>query len=356
MRDSLFLRAVRGETVPVPPIWLMRQAGRYHRPYQALRARHSFETLCRDPSLAAEVAMGPIRDFDFDAAILFSDLLFPLEALGFGLSYDDGPPKLDGPLTPARLERFRPLDEALSRLRFQGEAMRATRALLPADKGLLGFVGGPWTLFVYAVEGTHAGALTRAKASLDLYRAFADRVVPLLVENIRLQFDGGADVVMIFDTAAGELAPDVFRDVIAPDLEAIAQAFPGRLGYYAKGVQAEHFSNGRFGIGPSADGAWAGVGLDMRWDLAKALVGPRRGFLQGNFDPVTLQLTGEALDRAVGGFLAPLRELDPAVRRGWICGLGHGVLPGTPPESVRTFVRSVRQTFGSVSRGVGLGS
>ena len=104
-----------------------------------------------------------MRDFDFDAAILFSDLLFPLEALGFGLSYDDGPPRLDGSLTFDRVAQFRPLPDALERLRFQGEAMHATRARLPADKALLGFVGGPWTLFVYAVEGTHAGPLSRAK-------------------------------------------------------------------------------------------------------------------------------------------------------------------------------------------------
>jgi uroporphyrinogen decarboxylase len=155
--------------------------------------------------------MGPILDFDFDAAILFSDLLFPLEALGMGLKYDPGP-QLDGPLDEARLARFRPLDEALARLRFQHDAMVAVRARLPKDKGLIGFVGGPWTLFVYAVEGTHAGPLARAKASPALYRAFADRMVPLLIENIRLQFEGGADIVMVFDTAAGELSPEAFRN------------------------------------------------------------------------------------------------------------------------------------------------
>src|SRR5262245_22303681 len=174
-----FLRALAGEPLDIPPIWLMRQAGRYQARYQALRATHSFEDLCRVPELSAEVALGPIRDFDFDAAILFSDLLYPLEALGFGLSYDDGPPKLDGSLTFDRIARFRPLPDALARLAFQQEAMRLTRAELADDKGLIGFVGGPWTLFVYAVEGTHAGDLARAKSSLDLYRAFADRLVPL---------------------------------------------------------------------------------------------------------------------------------------------------------------------------------
>jgi uroporphyrinogen decarboxylase len=343
LKAGLFARVLDGDAVRVPPIWLMRQAGRYHRPYQQLRARHSFETLCRTPELAAEVAMGPIRDFDFDAGILFSDLLFPLEALGFGLSYDDGPPRLDGSLTAERIAGFRPLEDALARLRFQHEAMKATRALLPADKALLGFVGGPWTLFVYAVEGTHAGPLVRAKASLDLYRAFAHRIVPLLVENIRLQFEGGADIVMVFDTAAGELTPETFGAIVSPDLESIARVFPQRLGYYAKGLKPAHLEScPALFAGPY----FAGLGVDMRWDLAAALGAvPRRGFIQGNFDPVSLQLTGMALDQAIDRFLAPLREIDPDGRRGWICGLGHGVLPGTPEGSVRRFVQRVRNTF-----------
>jgi uroporphyrinogen decarboxylase len=337
---NLFHRVLAGDAVKTPPIWLMRQAGRYHAPYQALRTRHSFETLCREPELAAEVALGPVLDFDFDAAILFSDLLFPLEALGFGLTYEDGPPKLDGSLSFDRLKRFRTQDEALERLTFQRDAMRATRALLPDDKGLIGFVGGPWTLFVYAVEGTHAGKLARAKSSLDLYRAFADRMTPLLIENIRLQFEGGADVVMIFDTAAGELAPEVFQRAMAGDLAKMTSAFPKQLGYYAKGVRQEHLKDQPF----VKDAA--GLGFDMNWDLATVLKDPvRKGFAQGNFNPVSLQLTGQTLDDEIDRFLTPLRALDAQARRGWICGLGHGVLPGTPEESVRTFVKSVRRAF-----------
>lgn len=341
MSDGRFYRALRGETLDVPPIWLMRQAGRYHTPYRHLRERHSFEALCRTPALAAEVAMGPMRDFDFDAAILFSDLLFPLEALGFGLSYDDGPPKLslDGSLTFDRVADFRPLPDALERLRFQGEAMHATRVRLPADKALLGFVGGPWTLFVYAVEGTHAGPLSRAKGSLDLYRAFADRMVPLLVENIGLQLESGADLVMILDTAAGELMPETFKAVMSPDLATIARAYPTRLGYYAKGLRPSHV-NAEFAR------LWAGLGVDIGWDLAATLRDEQRqGFVQGNFDPVALQLSGESLEREIERFIEPLRQLDPIDRRGWICGLGHGVLPGTPEQSVRTFVTRVRERF-----------
>ncbi len=336
-----FLRALDGEPMPVPPIWLMRQAGRYHTPYQRLRARYSFEDLCRTPELAAEVAMGPVEDFDFDAAILFSDLLFPLEALGFGLSYADGPPKLDGSLTPDRIARFRPLEQAAARLDFQREAMAATRARLPSGKGLIGFVGGPWTLFVYAVEGTHAGPLARATGSLGLYHEYAARMVPLLEENIRLQVAGGADVVMILDTAAGALSAEAFDCEASADLATLARAFPRRLGYYAKDVTGAHLEAPGFAAAP-----WAGLGLDMHADLAAALATPgRSGFRQGNFDPEDLKLEGEPLERALAQFLAPLRRLNEEARRGWICGLGHGVLPGTPESSVRAFVNGVRETF-----------
>src|SRR6266576_6002958 len=116
--NARFQNALARREQSTPPIWLMRQAGRYHEHYQALRQKYSFMDLCKQPELAAEVAMGPVLDFDFDAAILFSDLLFPLEALGFGLSYDDGPPKLDGRVTAERIAGFRPLEDALARLRF----------------------------------------------------------------------------------------------------------------------------------------------------------------------------------------------------------------------------------------------
>lgn len=335
-----FQRALAGEPQDVPPIWLMRQAGRYHRPYQELRRQHRFEDLCRIPGLACEVAMGPIRDFDFDAAILFSDLLFPLEALGMSLSYDEGPPKLDGPLTLDRIKAFRPLSDAASRLRFQADAIAMTRAVLPREKGLIGFVGGPWTLFVYAMEGSHAGAMKIAKSSWQLYREFARHATPLLREAISMQFRAGADVVMILDTAAGDLPPGYFHQEVGPDLASLASMLPGRVGYYAKAAHPALLS------APTALAPWAGFGVDSRWDLASLLAAPgRTGFVQGNFDPAWLFLPEPDLELALTDFLRPIAALAPAVRRGWICGLGHGVLPGTPESAVRAFVRTVRETF-----------
>ena len=336
-----FTNAVHGRRQAIPPVWLMRQAGRYHSHYQALRRKYSFEQICRTPDVAAEAALGPIRDFDFDAAILFSDLLFPLEALGMGLTYEVGPPELDGPLTPRRISRFRTLDRAAARLRFQAEAIAATRMLLPADKGLIGFVGGPWTLFVYAVEGSHHGPLVRAKTSPQLYRAFARHMVPLVKEQIRMQLRAGADVVMVLDTAAGDVPFSAFSDVIAGDLARLARAFPARLGYYAKGSHPAQMTSPQL-----AEAPWAGLGVDARWDMAAVLARrPIRGFIQGNLDPALLHLKGRQLRAAIHQFLDPIRELPVSLRRGWICGLGHGVLPRTPEDSVRTFVRMVRQVM-----------
>ncbi len=319
---------------------MMRQAGRYHSHYQELKKKYSFVELCRIPEVAAEAARGPVADFDFDVAILFSDLLFPLEALGLSLEYAPGP-KLEPKLDAAQLEKLRPLAEALPRLEFQRDAVKATREVIPASKSVIGFVGGPWTLYVYAVEGSHQGSLRKSKQDPGLYRAFADRLVELLIENIRLQLEGGAEVVMVLDTAAGEVSPGWFRREALPDIAKLVSAFPGKIGYYSKGSQPAHLVGPLFEEMPLG-----GVGIDWRWDMAEALrmFGPR-GLVQGNFDPALLFLSADEFAVELRRWLEPLRELTPDERRGWVCGLGHGILPETPEANVRTFVQTVREMF-----------
>src|SRR5256885_3101769 len=248
-----------------PPIWLMRQAGRYHSHYKNLRRQHSFMDLCKQAELAAEVALGPVLDFDFDAAILFSDLLFPLEALGMGLEYTDQGPQLEWKLDTQSVSALRSVDDAWPHLLFQGEAMRATRERLPLDRSLIGFVGGPWTLFVYAVEGTHKGSLNESKKLLPLFPRFCETIVPLLARNIELQLSNGAELVMIFDTAAGELSPCLFSSEKLPELQMLTATDPSRIGYYSKGTQPAHLAHPLF-----RDGVLAGIGIDPRWDLIEA--------------------------------------------------------------------------------------
>ena len=319
-----------------PPIWLMRQAGRYHRHYQYLRRQFSFMDLCKQPELAAHVALGPVLDFDFDVAIMFSDLLFPLDALGMGLEYTDAGPRLGWKLTQQALAKLRDVDDAWPHLLFQGEALRETRAILPGDKSLIGFVGGPWTLFVYAVEGTHKSA-EHALKELKLFEQFCETLVPLLIRNIEFQLANGAEVVMVFDTAAGELAPEAFKNVVVPQLERLTLSFPSRLGYYSKGTNRDHLNHSLF-----TGGMWAGIGVDHYWDLPNAFQMFPNGFVQGNFDQNLLLSSREEFKRHLEQFLSPLIEHD---RAGWICGLGHGVLPKTPEENVRLFVNTVREVL-----------
>src|SRR6266446_2518717 len=335
--NARFQNALARRPQCVPPIWLMRQAGRYHQRYQALRQKHSFIDLCKQPELAAEVALGPVLDFDFDAAILFSDLLFPLEALGMGLDYTDRGPQLGWNLNEETLAQLHSIEDAWPHLLFQGEAMQATRELIPSDRSLIGFVGGPWTLFVYAVEGSHKGSLIESKKLLALFPRFCETLVPLLARNIKLQLDGGAGIVMIFDTAAGELSPDVFTAEVVPQLRALTAKDASRIGYYSKGTQPAHLRDCL-----STDSGLAGLGIDSRWQLREAFDLFPRGFVQGNFDQALLLCEKDELKQHLNNYLAPLATQKPP---GWICGLGHGVLPGTPEDNVRLFVDTVREVM-----------
>jgi uroporphyrinogen decarboxylase len=332
-----FQNALARRAQPTPPIWLMRQAGRYHRHYQSLRQKYSFMDLCKRPELAAEVALGPVLDFDFDAAILFSDLLFPLEALGMGLEYTDRGPQLGWNLNEKTISQLRPLEEAWPNLLFQEQAVSATRELLPADRSLIGFVGGPWTLFVYAVEGTHKGYLEDSKKLLSLFPKFCESVVPLLARNIEMQLESGAELVMIFDTAAGEFPVSLFGSEVVPQLRAMTAKNGARVGYYSKRTELAHLSDAFF-----MDGSLAGIGIDFRWDIGQVLDAFSSGFVQGNFDETLLLRDKEDLERHLRDYLEPLADRE---RTGWICGLGHGVLPGTPEENVRLFVDTVREVM-----------
>lgn len=337
--NTKFHNALKRIPQAVPPVWFMRQAGRYHSHYQGLRANHSFMDLCKKPELAAEVARGPVAEFDFDVSILFSDILFPLEALGMGLDYTDHGPQLGFKLTPDTLKNLGPVDKAVQFMHFQKDAVQATRAVLPSNKSLIGFVGGPWTLFVYAVEGSHAGSLINSKKLVPMFPLFLEKMYPLLKENIRLQLEGGVEIVMIFDTAAGEVSPLFFQEWIQPVLVRLSQDYPGKIGYYSKGTQAVFF-NQEFKNLP-----WAGQGFDHRCYLPECFNIQNKGFVQGNFDQSLLFMEDADFKSALKTFLAPMKAMTEEQRAGWVCGLGHGVLPKTPEKNVKLFVDTVREVL-----------
>lgn len=334
-----FQNAIQNKPQQIPPIWMMRQAGRYHSHYQNLRKKHSFEKLCKQPELAAEVALGPVMDFDFDLAILFSDILFPLDCLGLGLSYTDKGPRLAKYLDATTIDELRPVAEAVEGMKFQQQAMQLTRQQLPVDKSLIGFVGGPWTLFCYAIDGTHAGNLIKPKREVEIRQKFLTILDGFLKENIRYQLAGGAEVVMVLDTAAGDMSPSEFEQIIIPSLRSLVEEFPYQLGYYCKGASEWQITR------LQAIPALTGVGFDHRLSLADQLQKKPSGFLQGNFDQCLLFQETKQFQTSLNAFLQPILELTPQQRSGWVCGLGHGILPNTPEAHVRQFVETVRRLF-----------
>ncbi len=349
-----FKNALQNKIQKCPPIWLMRQAGRYHRHYQSLRKKHDFMSLCKNPKLAAETALGPILDFDFDVAILFSDLLFPLEGLGLELHYRPEP-HIERHFTKDILRKTNSVEEIITFLKFQEEAIVETRKVLPKNKSLVGFVGGIWTLFCYAVEGNCSGNLTLAKKALLeedglLFRAFCDKILPALKHSISAQLNKGAEIVYIFDTAAGQLSEQMFKYWIVPILSELSLALPNQLAYFAKGVTKSHYD-----MNYSESHPWAGFVYDQRWSISSVLKAKTKAlkqktilnpcFIQGNFDPVLLQLPKKEFSDALKQYLDLVCDLNDEERAGWVCSLGHGVLPGTPEENVRSFVTEVRDRF-----------
>lgn len=338
MTNTRFQNALKQVPQNCPPIWFMRQAGRYHSHYQELKKKYTFEQLCKTPELAAETALGPIRDFDFDASIYFNDILFPLEALGFKLDYAPGP-QMSPALSHGFINELNSLDQAIDFLKFQKDAVKATRELLPKNKSLIGFVGGPWTLFTYALECSHKGHMIESKKSTDLFLEFSELLLPLLNNCITEQLDSGAEMVMIFDTSAGSLGVSHFEKYVAPAVEKLVKAHPGRVGYYAKETTLHQ-------VELIKDLPLAGLGYDHRYSMSTLLKNENRsGFVQGNFDQ-TLLFSEEALfKKYLKAYIEPIKELSIEQRKGWISGLGHGVLPKTPERNVKLFIDTIREEF-----------
>jgi uroporphyrinogen decarboxylase len=334
------LRVLGGECLPRPPIWLMRQAGRYLPEYRALRQRaENFLDLCFDPKLAAEITLQPIRRFGFDAAILFSDILVIPHALGQRVSFEVGEgPRLDAVAEPAGLARLRSeLDQGA--LAPVYEAIGLVKAQLPQDVALLGFCGAPWTVATYMIAGR--GTPDQAPARLFAYRhpqAFA-KLMNLLVESsisyLARQFESGVDAVQIFDTWAGVLPAGEFDKWCIEPAQRIVAGLRQRVPHakiigFPRGAGTEL---PRYAAAVAVDA----IGLDWMIDLAFAREHVQRlRPVQGNLDPLALLAGSAALDRAVDSVLRAFAA-GPL-----IFNLGHGVLPDTPVENVERLVERVR--------------
>ena len=343
---SSLVKALLRENAGRPPLWFMRQAGRYHKHYQAIRAKHSFIDVCKTPQVAFETTMGPIEDFDFDAAILFSDILFPLEAMGMGLDYAPGP-KLSFLLrAQSDLEKVRGGAELAEQLRYQADAVKLLRRGLPVEKDLIGFVGAPLTLFYFATEGSHKKDLTSARSGLTdgRYDSFCEKLEGLLAQTMIQQAKAGADVMAIFDTCGGDLEPGQYRDYAVPPLQRVLTLFRQQCPdvpviYYSKKTTFDHWQH-------LTDLPFQGLGIDWHQDICEALVTFKdRWAVQGNVDPDWLFLEPAELTRRLQAYFTKMQNLAPEILSGWVCGLGHGVLPKTPEDNVHLFIKLQREMF-----------
>ncbi|WP_332687222.1 uroporphyrinogen decarboxylase [Bosea sp. (in: a-proteobacteria)] len=340
MNQSLFLRALSGEKTAVPPLWLMRQAGRYLPEYREIRAQAGgFLELCYNPAFATEVTLQPIRRFGFDAAILFSDILVVPHALGQKVWFAEGEgPKLE-PLSDASdLAR---LDETLNleRLAPVFETVERVRAALPAETALIGFCGAPWTVASYMLAGK--GTPDQAPARLVAYAdpAFLDRLIERLVEAsivyLNRQIEAGAQVVQVFESFASALPPGLIEKLSFAPLRRIVAGVKARHPQ-AKVILFARGAGSRLeGLAQSsgADGIGLDWGVDPRW--AAATLSPEVT-LQGNLDPLALIAGGEALRHDVAAIREAMSE------RAFIFNLGHGIQPQTPVAHVEQLVKLVR--------------
>jgi uroporphyrinogen decarboxylase len=326
-QPNRLLGALAGVSLDRPPIWFMRQAGRYLPEYRELRGRHQFSEAMRNPSVAAEISLQPVRRFLLDAAIVFSDIMTPLTAMGVEIEFTPGPR-----LSPLVLGQVAALGElSPERVGFVGEAIEMVRSKLDPGVAMIGFAGGPVTLLAYLLEGGGSQHFPKFRS------AFHDRDVPKALEvlsratraYLQMQVAAGAQVVQLFDTWAGLLSPEQFQRWALP---AARQALVG-LGvptiYFAPA--AVHLLDQFHEVGATA------YGVDWRLPLATAwrMVGDRFP-IQGNLDPAVLLADPKTVRNAT---LAVLDEAGG--RTGHVFNLGHGILPETPVANVEAMVETV---------------
>ena len=340
-----FLDPLNGKAISPPPVWLMRQAGRYLPEYRKTRAEAgSFLDLCYNPALAAEVTLQPIRRYGFDAAILFSDILVVPDALGQQVSFVEGEgPRLDPIRDQKALQRLKPAAVTAKFARVC-ETVARLRQDLPKETALIGFCGAPWTVATYVVggEGSPDQAHARGFAYRDPhgFQQLIDILVDTSVEYLSGQVKAGADALQIFDSWAGSLPDNEFeRWVIAPTkriVSALNQRFPRVpvIGFpRGAGQLTARFVRETGVDAVSCDTAMPLKAMaDLQQTTGKAV--------QGNLDPLLLVAGGDALDRRVDETLRALAG------RPFIFNLGHGIVPHTPPENVARLVERVRKWKG----------
>jgi uroporphyrinogen decarboxylase len=333
--QSPFLRACRREPLVSPPVWLMRQAGRYMKEYREIRDRVPFLEMCKTPDLVAEVTDYAARRLGVDAAIVFSDLLLPVEAFGLQLTYE----KSDGPAIHPPVREAKDIDqlrepELEADLGYVFEGVRRTRRALPPDLPLIGFAGAPFTLASYMIEGGGSSSYRHTKSLFyrdpGAWNALMERIVRLTAAYLNAQAAAGAQAVQIFDSWVGCLSPDDFGAFVLPHVKRLVAAL-------TPGVPVIYFGTQTGSLLPQLRGVGAGViGVDWRVDLVGAWDTLGEIAIMGNLDPIVLFAPRDEVVRRTRALLKR-----GSGRPGWIFNLGHGILPHTPVDNVIALVETV---------------
>lgn len=342
LKNDTFLRALLKQPVEYTPLWMMRQAGRYLPEYRKVREEAgSFMAVCTNPELACEVTLQPLRRFDFDAAILFSDILTIPDAMGLGLHFTEGEgPKFERPLrTPADIEKLAIIDPEIE-LRYVTDAVRLIRQNLAGSVPLIGFSGSPWTLATYMVEGGSSKNFAKVKALMNnepqVMHKLLDKLAQSVAAYLNAQIAAGAQAVMLFDTWGGVLSCDDYRefslhyakqirDLLIVENE--GRRVPNILFTKGGGLWLENMANTGYDA----------LGLDWQTDIhsARTRVGDKVA-LQGNLDPMALYANQDVIAEKVKTILHKYGN-----GSGHVFNLGHGILPDINPEHVKTMVDSV---------------
>ena len=344
LKNDIFIRALLKQPVEYTPVWMMRQAGRYLPEYKKTREQAgSFLDLCTNPELACEVTLQPLRRFDFDAAILFSDILTIPDAMGLGLYFTEGEgPKFTHPVRTAADVNKLPIPDPETDLRYVTDAVRLIKKNLQGSVPLIGFSGSPWTLATYMVEGGGSKNFQKVKGMLyeqpKLMHIMLDKLAQSVAAYLNAQIEAGVQAVMLFDTWGGMLTTEDYSEFSL---------------YYAKQVRALLKTNvdgrqiptilftkgGGLWLEAMADSGYDALGLDWQTDieLARARVGHKVA-LQGNMDPISLYAKPEVIVEKVKTILQKYGS-----GSGHVFNLGHGILPDMNPDHVKAMVDAVHQ-------------
>ena len=336
LKNDLFLRALRGETVDRPPVWMMRQAGRYLPEFMEIKKKYDFFTRCQTPELASEITVQPIRRYGMDAAILFSDILVVPQAMDIEVEMKPGV----GPWLPDPIRTASDVDRAIvpdvqETLGYVMDAIRMTQEKLDGEVPLIGFAGSPWTIFCYCVQGQGSKSFDKAKsfcfAQPEAAHALLQKITDTTIAYLKAKVQAGVHALQLFDSWGGMLSPEDYQEFSWQYLQQIIDALKdlAPVIVFGKGCW--------FALGEMAQSGASALGVDwtVRPEQARDFTGGKIT-LQGNFDPARLLSPPEVIRRKV-------REMIRAFGKDrYIVNLGHGILPEVPVEHAGAFIQAVK--------------